>query len=56
MQNSTIRHWTQAGLLEVADATASGYQLYHPDMIMHIKHIQQYQAQRLTLAEIKNTL
>ena len=56
VQNSTIRHWTQADLLEVADATASGYQLYHPDMITRIKHIQQYQAQRLTLAEIKNTL
>lgn len=56
VQNSTIRHWTQAGLLEVADATTSGYQLYHPDMITRIKHIQQYQAQRLTLAEIRDTL
>ncbi len=29
----TIRFWTAENLLEVADVTASGYQLYSPNMI-----------------------
>lgn len=54
--NSTIRHWTLAGLLEVAEVTASGYQLYAPDMIERVARIQSLQVQRHTLAEIKDLL
>lgn len=49
----TLRHWTKEGLLEVADKTASGYQLYAPHMIEKCKKIKNLKAKRLTLAEIK---
>ena len=35
----TIRHWTQEKLLDVAERSASGYQLYSPDTIERIKKI-----------------
>jgi len=54
--NSTIRHWTKLGLLEVAEVTASGYQLYAPTMIGRIERIQSLQEQRYTLTEIKGML
>lgn len=53
--NSTIRHWTKEGLLEVAEVTEAGYQLYAPDMAHRIKQIHALKEQRLTLQEIKNT-
>jgi hypothetical protein len=49
----TIRHWTKEGLLEVAEFTASGYQLYSADMKARCEEIQALQKQRLTLEEIK---
>ncbi len=54
--NSTIRHWTKQGLLEVADLTESGYQLYSPDMAKRIEQISTLKEQRLTLREIKDKL
>ncbi len=54
--NSTIRHWTKEGLLEVADVTASGYQLYAPDMIARIAEIRAMKKKRFTLEEIKTAL
>ncbi len=54
--NSTIRHWTKQGLLEVAEVTKTGYQLYSPDMIGRIKRIYAFKEQRLTLREIKDRL
>ena len=51
--NSTIRYWTKEGLLEVADTTASGYQLYSRAMINRIHLIRELQSQRLTIKEIK---
>ncbi|MDG1287942.1 MAG: Fic family protein [Rickettsiales bacterium] len=51
--NSTIRHWTKEGLLEVAEITDHGYQLYARDMIERIQHIHELKKQRLTLQEIK---
>lgn len=54
--NSTIRHWTKEGLLEVAEVTEAGYQLYAQDMVERIKQINALKEQRLTLQEIKNTL
>ena len=52
----TIRYWTSKDLLEVAEVTASGYQLYSPDMIARCELIRQLKEQRLTLAEIKSRL
>jgi hypothetical protein len=52
----TVRHWVQLGLLEVAEITASGYQLFAKDMISRIDTIQSMQKQRMTLAEIKESL
>jgi Fic family protein len=49
----TIRHWTKEGLLQVAETTASGYQLYSPDMKNRCKKIQQLKEKRFTLAQIK---
>ena len=38
-KNSTIRYWTKKGLLEVAEVTEAGYQLYDSDTIKRIKQI-----------------
>lgn len=54
--NSTIRHWTKAGLLEVAEVTPSGYQLYGQDMVERVERIRLLQGKRYTLEEIKATL
>ena len=54
--NSTIRHWTQKGLLSVAEVTEAGYQLYASDMIHRIKQINTLKEQRFTLQEIKEKL
>ncbi len=51
--NSTIRHWTKEGLLEVAEITESGYQLYAPEMVERIKKIHELKEKRYTLQEIK---
>ena len=53
---ATIRFWTKEGLLEVADTTASGYQLYAHEMLGRIKKIRDLQGQRYTLAEIKGNI
>jgi MerR HTH family regulatory protein len=49
---ATIRHWTKAGLLEVAEVTAAGYQLFAADMAARCADIRRMQGERLTLAEI----
>ena len=54
--NSTIRYWTKEGLLEVADVTDAGYQLYAADMIERIKKIHALKKKRYTLQEIRATL
>ena len=54
--NATIRHWTKEGLLEVAEVTKAGYQLYAPDMVHRIQQIHELKGQRLTLREIKEKL
>ena len=51
--HSTLRHWTQAGLLQVAQITEAGYQLYAPAMVERIKIIHALKKQRLTLQEIR---
>jgi hypothetical protein len=54
--NSTIRHWTKEGLLELAEITGSGYQMYAPEMVVRIKQILELKKKRHTLAEIKHLL
>ncbi len=51
--NATLRFWTREGLLEVADTTQAGYQLYHPAMVERSREIRRLQGERLTLKEIK---
>ncbi|HEX4888983.1 MAG TPA: Fic family protein [Alphaproteobacteria bacterium] len=53
---STIRYWTQLGLLRPAHVTPSGYQMFAPDMLARCARIKQLQAERLTLQEIKARL
>ncbi|MEI7669550.1 MAG: Fic family protein [Pseudomonadota bacterium] len=52
----TIRYWTRCGLLEVAEVTKSGYQLYATDMIMRCKQIKKLKGERFTLEEIKDKI
>lgn len=53
----TIRHWTETGILEVAESTPKGYQLYLRSMIEKVKEIRRLQKEeRLSLREIKNRL
>ena len=49
----TIRFWTKEGLLEVADVTASRYQLYAPEMIDRCNEIKRLKKLKLTLSEIR---
>lgn len=53
---STIRYWTELGLIQPADHTESGYLLYAPETLATIKKIQQFKAKRHTLEEIKQKL
>lgn len=53
---STIRFWTKEGLLDVADETESGYQLFDQTMIQRCQDIQKLKESRRTIAEIKQIL
>jgi len=53
---STIRHWTKEGLLQVAEITESGYQMYDAEMTEKVKKIQEMKEKRMTLTEIKESL
>lgn len=53
----TLRFWTKEGLLNVAEYTEGGYQLYDPSMIERVRKIRQMQnTERLTISEIKSKL
>lgn len=52
----TIRHWTKEGLLQVAQVTQAGYQMYGEEMIERVARIEEMKITRLTLEEIKNNL
>lgn len=54
--NATLRYWMKEGLLEVADVTAAGYQLYSSSMIERVQTIRELQNQRYTLSEILEKL
>lgn len=53
---ATIRYWTKQGLLEVAEITDSGYQMYALDMVTRCAQIKKLKHKRLTLEEIKDKL
>jgi DNA-binding transcriptional MerR regulator len=54
---TTIRYWTNEGLLVVKELSQGGYQLYEPSMIKRVKEIRNLQNdKRLTIAEIKERL
>ncbi len=53
---STIRHWTKEGLLQVAEVTESGYQMYDTEMVERVKIIEEMKEKRMTLGEIKEGL
>ncbi len=50
----TIRHWTKEGLLQVAEVTESGYQMYDEKMVERVKKIQEMKEKRMTLDEIRS--
>jgi Fic family protein len=52
----TIRHWIALGLLDVAQTTPSGYQLFAADAVARCRRIQVLKGRRLTLAEIRTEL
>lgn len=52
----TIRHWTKEGLLQVAELTESGYQMYSEEMVDRVKKIHEMKEKRMTLIEIKEKL
>jgi len=52
-----IRHWTEKGLLEVAEHTEAGYQLFDHSTIERVKEIRRLQKEeRLSIDEIKRRL
>lgn len=54
---STLRYWTQEGLLVIHSTTESGYQLYQTEMIERVKKIRLLQEKdRLTIDEIKKKI
>ena len=53
---STIRHWTKEGLLQIAEVTESGYQMFSEEMVERVKKIQERKEKRRTLSEIKEEL
>ncbi len=55
-RNSTIRHWTEQGLLEVAEITDAGYQLYSRHMVERIRVINELKSRRFTLREIREKI
>jgi Fic family protein len=52
----TIRHWTKEGLLQVAEVTESGYQMFSEEMAERVKKIQEMKEERMTLEEIKGKI
>ena len=48
----TIRFWTQQGLLEIADKTASDYTLYALESLERVKRIRELKKERYALKEI----
>lgn len=52
----TIRHWTKEGLLEVAEITESGYQMFSEEMIERVRRIEEMKERKITLTKIKEKI
>ena len=52
----TIRHWTKEGLLQVAEVTESGYQMFGEEMVERVEKIREMKEKRMMLVEIKENL
>jgi hypothetical protein len=52
----TIRHWTKEGLLQVAEITESGYQMFSEEMVERVKKIVGMKERKMNLSEIKNSV
>lgn len=52
----TIRHWLKLGLLQPAQVTPAGYQLFSADSIARCRRIQILKGRRFTLEEILATI
>lgn len=55
-QVSTLRYWTKEGLLQVAESTNAGYQLYSRSMVERIAQIQALKLQRFSIKEIRDKI
>lgn len=53
---STIRFWTNEGLLNVAKTTEGGYRWFNESSLKTVEKIKELQAKRLTLDEIKTEI
>lgn len=53
---ATLRHWMKLGLLEPADTTDAGYQLFEPEAADRVQRIRELQSDRRTLGEIRYEL
>jgi len=51
----TIRHWTKEGLLQVAEVTQSGYQMFSEEMVKKVKKILEMKKAGMSL-EVINTI
>ncbi|WPJ97870.1 hypothetical protein SH580_09120 [Coraliomargarita algicola] len=51
-----IDHILLEVVLQIADFTDAGYQLYHPIMIERVAEIRELQGQRYTLSEIRGQI
>ena len=53
VRESTIRYYTEIGLINVAETTDSGYRLYDKDeTVRMLKAIKEVKSNRLTLSQI----
>lgn len=53
---STLRYWTNLGLLETAGKTSADYMLYSSEVLPKIKRLKELKEQRYTLEEIRRKL
>lgn len=53
---ATIRFWLKEGLLDVAEVTKSGYQLFDSSMVARCDDIVKMKQQRMTIAEIRSAI
>lgn len=53
---STLRYWTNLGLLETAGKTSADYTLYSSEVLPKIKRLKELKEQRYTLEEIRRKL